>query len=457
MAQESPAVIPMISYENGLAAVQWLSDAFGFRERAAARVVGPDGRLQHAELQAGDGLLMLASPTADYVMVHVDDVDRHYARAKAAGATILSELEDGGPGRRYRAEDLEGHRWMFLQRREAASAPPATAPPQATVMQMVMAAWTSQTISTVTRLSVPDLVSTHGPLTARQLVETHHVDARPDLLERALRACASVGVFTESADGRFGPTPLSEVLVAGAPGSVRQFVELIGGRWWGPFAALTDVLRAGQPQGSTPAESQEGTAENFAGAMKSQVESTRGVAEHADLARARVLVDVGGSIGHVAIALLERHAHLRACVLDLPAVVTVAERLAAREAEGVRSRLSFVVGDMFADVPPADTYLVKKIMHDWDDAQCVRILRNCRGRLAAGGRILGVDNVVPPMGDTGASSTKLLDMLMMVLLPGKERTEAEWRALYAAAGLRVTSITPINPRSVECIIEGVPG
>ncbi len=333
----------------------------------------------------------------------------------------------------------------------------AAPPPQATVMQMMMAAWSSQTISTVTRLGVPDLVSTHGPLTARELVSTHRVDAHPDLLERALRACASVGIFTESADGRFGPTPLSAVLVAGAPGSVRSFVELIGDRWWGPFGGLAGVLRAGQPQVGTPEEeSREGNAEKFAAAMKSRAESTRSVAEHADLARARLLVDVGGSIGHVSIALLERHAHLRACVLDLPAVVAIAEPLAAREAESVRSRLSFVAGDMFTDVPPADTYLVKTIMHDWDDARCVRLLQNCRARLAEGGRILGVDNVLPPMGDTGASGTKLLDMLMMVLLPGKERTEAEWRALYAAAGLRVTAITPINPRSVECIIEGVP-
>ena len=197
-------------------------------------------------------------------------------------------------------------------------------------MQMMMAAWSSQTISAITRLGVPDLLSTHGALTARQLTETYRVEAQAALLERALRACASVGIFTESAEGRFGPTPLSEVLVDGAPGSVRQFVELIG------------------------------------------------------------------------------------------------------------------------------DHLVKTIMHDWDDARCVTLLQNCRARLASGGRILGVDNVLPPMGDTGASGTKLLDMLMMVVLPGKERTEAEWRALYAAAGLCVMAITPINPRSVECLIEGVP-
>jgi hypothetical protein len=99
---------------------------------------------------------------------------------------------------------------------------------------------------------------------------------------------------------------------------------------------------------------------------------------------------------------------------------------------------------------------VKTVMHDWDDASGVRMLKNCRARLAEGGRILGVDNVLPPMGDTGASGTKLLDMLMMLSLPGKERTEAEWHAFYAGAGLRVASVTPIHPRSVESIIEGIP-
>ena len=190
--------------------------------------------------------------------------------------------------------------------------------------------------------------------------------------------------------------------------------------------------------------------------MRSRVESTRGAVEHADLSRSRIVVDVGGSLGHLAIALLERHPHLTACVLDLPEVIAVAERQADTLATPIRSRLSFVAGDMFVDVPAADTYFVKTVMHDWDDARCVRLLVNCRRRLAEGGRIYGVDNVLPPMGDTGASGTKLLDMLMMLSLPGRERTEAEWRALYAEAGLDVAAILPINPRSVECIIEGRP-
>ena len=332
-------------------------------------------------------------------------------------------------------------------------------PPQATVMQMMMSAWAAQTISAVTRLDVPDILQAHGPLTARQLTESHGVDARPELLERALRACASVGVFTEGADGRFGPTPLSATLTLGSPVSVKRFVELIGGGWWTTFAGLPEALRQGQPRAVTrsvetpPADPMH--TQRFAEAMKSRVESTRGVLEHGDFLRARTVVDVGGGLGHLAIALLSRYPHLRASVLDLPEVIAIAERHAAAEDPSVRERLSFVAGDMFADVPEGDTYVLKTIIHDWDDASCVRVLKNCHARLPGDGRILCVDKVLPTMGDTSASSAKLLDMLMLVSLPGKERTEAEWRALYAEAGLRVASITRIEARSGESIVEGV--
>lgn len=136
---EYPPVIPMLAYEDGFAALEWLAEAFGFRERL--RLVGDDGLLAHGEMEAGGGLIMLATPTPDYesprrhretcaqarkwsavpwiingVLVYVDDLDAHFARAKAAGATILTEIEEGPPARRYRAEDLEGHRWFFMER-----------------------------------------------------------------------------------------------------------------------------------------------------------------------------------------------------------------------------------------------------------------------------------------------------------------------------------------------------
>jgi hypothetical protein len=328
-------------------------------------------------------------------------------------------------------------------------------------MQMMMGAWTAQTISAVTCLRVPELVHAHGPLTARQLTEAHGVDAKPELLERALRVCASVGVFTEGADGRFGPTPLSEVLTPDSPASVRAFVELIGGPWWKLIGALPEALRTGQNQtkaqtGREPWEARDADREEqFGRAMKSRVESTRGVLEHCDFSRACTLVDVGGGFGHLALAVLQRYPHVHATVLDLPDVIAIARRHAAREDAGVLARLTFVAGDMFAEVPPGDVYVLKTVIHDWDDDRCVQVLRNCRARLPADGRIVCVDKVLPPMGDSSATGAKLLDMLMLVSPPGKERTEAEWRALFERAGLRVASLTAINPRSADCVVEGV--
>jgi uncharacterized glyoxalase superfamily protein PhnB len=139
LSRTYPDVIPMIAYENGPRAMDWLAQAFGFRERA--RMVTPEGRLSHGEMEAGDGVIMLATPSPDYqgpkhhregcepasrwstvpyiidgVLVYVGDVRAHFERARKSGATVLSEVEDSDNGSRYRAEDIEGHRWMFIQR-----------------------------------------------------------------------------------------------------------------------------------------------------------------------------------------------------------------------------------------------------------------------------------------------------------------------------------------------------
>jgi uncharacterized glyoxalase superfamily protein PhnB len=136
---EFPDVIPMIAYEDGPKAMDWLAAAFGFKERT--RMTNDQGRLEHGEMEAGSGLIMLATPSPDYegpkkhrehceqarkwssvpyivdgALVYVPDVTSHYERARRAGARILSELEESQNGKRYRAEDLEGHRWMFLER-----------------------------------------------------------------------------------------------------------------------------------------------------------------------------------------------------------------------------------------------------------------------------------------------------------------------------------------------------
>jgi uncharacterized glyoxalase superfamily protein PhnB len=138
--RDQPTVVPMLSYERAAAAIDWLTEAFGFREQQEARHTAADGTVTHAQLEHGDGLIMLATPTPDYqspnrhrqaceaadkwlrapwvidgVLVHVDDIDAHFERAKKAGATMLSGIEDGPVGRLYRVADVEGHRWMFLE------------------------------------------------------------------------------------------------------------------------------------------------------------------------------------------------------------------------------------------------------------------------------------------------------------------------------------------------------
>jgi len=138
--EEMPTIVPMVAYEDAATAIDWLVRAFGFRERKDQRMMDREGRITHAELRLGKGRVFLATPTPDYqspkhhretcgaarkwssvpwvidgLLVHVDDVDRHFARAKSEGATMLSDLEDNPVGRLYRAEDLEGHRWMFLK------------------------------------------------------------------------------------------------------------------------------------------------------------------------------------------------------------------------------------------------------------------------------------------------------------------------------------------------------
>lgn len=132
-------IIPMLAYENGVAAMTWLCDVFDFTEKT--KWLDESGKLTHGEIAMGDSIVMLATPTPDYqsplhhrqlceatakaytvpyiingVLVYVDDIESHFKNAKAKGATILSEIEKGGPGTRYRTEDLEGQRWMFMQK-----------------------------------------------------------------------------------------------------------------------------------------------------------------------------------------------------------------------------------------------------------------------------------------------------------------------------------------------------
>ncbi len=337
-------------------------------------------------------------------------------------------------------------------------------PPQARVLQMVMGGWVSRVITEATRLGVPDVVKARGPLTAAEMVSTAGLEVDPDALERLLRSGASVGLFTEDADGKFGATELSDVLAADAPESVKKLVEAMGGHWLRMLCELSNAVATGKSQAHTvfgmrwwdflnanPKE-----LEDFGEAMKANsMNSLRGVLNECDFAGVQTVADVGGGFGHMAVALLEKYPELKATVFDVPDLIPVAKERLPVSDPAVANRLDYVGGDMFESVPPAQVYVMKHIIHDWWDDKCIQLLKNCHERMEGSGRVVCVDSVVPPLGDTGGMPAKLLDLLMLAGIDGKERTETQWAELYRAAGFEISGITPIHDNFGTSIVEGV--
>jgi ubiquinone/menaquinone biosynthesis C-methylase UbiE len=330
-------------------------------------------------------------------------------------------------------------------------------------MQMVMGAWVSKVIADLTRLHIPDTLKCHGALTADEIV-AHGVRVNAEFLQRTMRAAASFGLVTEDASGKFGPTTLSDVLAADTPGSVKKLVECFGTSWWKVWTGLYDAIRNGDPQSRNQLgmefwdylQANPKEMEDFGEAMKANsTASMQGVLAHCDFSQARKVADVAGGFGHLLIALLERYPGLQGVLMDLPELIPVAKIKLPVTDPQVAARMEYVGGDMFEAVPPADVYIMKHIIHDWPDDRCVQLLSNCVRSMEGNGRVLCVDAVVPPMGDVRGTPSKLLDLHMMVFVPGKERTLQQWQSLYHAAGLEIKSVTPLNDNFGTSVVEGV--
>ncbi|MCA9700665.1 MAG: hypothetical protein KC431_24270, partial [Myxococcales bacterium] len=183
-------------------------------------------------------------------------------------------------------------------------------PPEGVVMQMVMGAWVSAAISGVTRLDIPDLLAQHGPSTAARLFALSPHTLEPSALQRALRACASLGLFTEDREGVFGLTPLSEVLTSRSPASVKGIAQIFGASWWKVWGGFAEAVQTGVSQATAqlgmeywefcnanPAE-----LEAFGLAMKANsTRSTHGLLAHCDFTGVETVVDVAGGLGHLAV------------------------------------------------------------------------------------------------------------------------------------------------------------
>jgi hypothetical protein len=324
-------------------------------------------------------------------------------------------------------------------------------------MQMLFGFAASRAIGVTAELHIADLLK-DGPKTADELAEKTGMHGRA--LYRVLRACASVGVFSEDAQKRFSLTPLAEPLLSDSPGSLRAFAQMITTDWqFQTWAELPYSVKTGKPafdkvHGTTSFDyfwSNEKAGKVFNDAMTSNSAfASAAVVNGYDFSNIETLVDVGGGHGFLLASILAKYPSVKGVLYDMPAIVADARKLLTDY--GVINRCETIGGNFFDSVPKgADAYMMKHIIHDWNDEQCITLLKNCRNAMNKGGKILVVEMIVPEGNEP--SPAKFLDLQMLLYLPGCERTETEYRELFHKAGFELSRIVPtMSPFSV---IEGV--
>ncbi len=334
----------------------------------------------------------------------------------------------------------------------------AALPPPQAMLQMITGFWVSQTIHAAARLGLADLVK-DGPQTADEMAAATNTQAAS--LYRVLRALASIGVFVEHDDGRFATTPLAATLETNAPGTLRWMAMAeLGQEHFPAWGNLLHSVRTGETAfdnyfGQDPwtyyAQHPE-EAQVFNNAMTGLTGLVhQAVLKAYDFSGLSKIVDVAGGHGGQLSAILKDYPSMQGVLFDLPQVIAGAGPLF--DAAGVRARCELASGDFFQAVPAGgDAYLMKWIIHDWDDERAVTILKNCRRVMVAGGRLLLIEMVVQP--GNGSDLSKFMDLNMMVMTGGCERTEAQFSALFSQAGFTLTRIVPTE--SVFCVIEARP-
>ncbi len=311
------------------------------------------------------------------------------------------------------------------------------------LLGMIHGYWNSQVVRAAADLRLADHLA-GGPRTAGEVAALEASD--PHATYRLMRACTGLGLLTCDDDGRFAVTAAGALLQAGVPGSLRDHALAFGapGHWlpWGrlPEAVRTGGTRAAAVLGAGLFDYLAGQPEEAAQFAASMQALTGAVAADAarviDVAGVSLAVDVGGGTGQLVRELMRVNDGLRGHVLDLPEAAKAARE--AADADGLGARFSAEAGDFFAAVPAADLYLLKAVLHDWDDDSCARILRNCREAARPGGRLIVIENVIRDPGRDRFAT--LLDMNMLAVTAGQERDLAAYDALFAASGWRRTAV-----------------
>ncbi|MEV4596151.1 methyltransferase [Amycolatopsis sp. NPDC049253] len=308
------------------------------------------------------------------------------------------------------------------------------------MLGMITGLWMSQTMRALCDLRIVDHLA-DGATTSAEVADLEHID--PSATFRLMRAAAGIGVLGY-ADGKFTVTEFGSLLRAGVPGSMRDIALVTSAPFhWQAWSQFPEAIRHGRtqapaalglPEGATSFDyfadhPEEGAL--FAAAMSNATGMiTEDVSPMIDLTGVTSAVDVGGANGALVLTLMRTNPELHGIVLDRPNVVPGAEQ-AARDA-ALTDRFTAVGGDFFVEVPQAEVYLLKMILHDWDDDDCVRILHNCRTSAKPGARAFVVETVLDPIGEPGLAA--MLDLNMLAVTNGQERDLSEFDALYAKTG-----------------------
>ncbi|HEV2915304.1 MAG TPA: methyltransferase [Pyrinomonadaceae bacterium] len=326
------------------------------------------------------------------------------------------------------------------------------------VIQMAGGHVVSRAIYALAELRIADHLK-DGPRSAEELAGA--TDTHAPSLYRLLRSMAGFGFFVEDVDHRFSLTPLGEALQSDAPGHTRSSVRMLAGpvawRAWGEFLhsvktgeaamqkafgqSLFDYLSAAPEQASLFNETMIG----FHGA------EPMAVAAAYDFSGIGTLVDVGGGTGNLLTTILLANPELKGVLYDLPHVASEARRQI--EAKGLSERCEVIEGSFFESVPEGgDAYMLSHIIHDWDEARCLKILENCRRAVPGRGWLLLVEMVIP--GGNDFHPGKFLDLMMLSWTGGRERTEEEYAALLAKGGFKLRRVVPTE--SPVSLVEAEP-
>ena len=331
--------------------------------------------------------------------------------------------------------------------------------PHRNLNQLICGYGHSQCVYVAAKLGIADLLA-DGPRSIEDLAE--ETGTHPQALYRVLRALASVGVFAEEPGGarRFRLTAAADLLRSDVHGSQRALAILMGEEYFRAWGDLLYSVRTGKPAfdvifGQPLFEFLSRNPEQAANFDRAMVAAhgyeTAAMLEACDFSQHVSLIDVGGGNGNTLCGILRHHAHLQGTLYDLPSVIERAGQTI--EMAGMSDRIHLASGDFFESVPGGgDAYLLRHIVHDWDDEKAGRILRNIRQVIGEGARLFIVDSVIPEGNEPFFS--KLLDLTMLVAPGGQERTEAEFREVLRRAGFRLVRVARTSTE--DCVIEATP-